>query len=224
MKHSYTIDNGRYITSNGGGRGSSISEQVPLYAEDISGRFARNNILLVMKKKGKEHNKKSGRRLLSIIAASLVAGFVILFATNDTGGNAEVISQMVFAGFMLGMFIAIAALLAVGFVHKEELSSVYINELIASEDVKAALRSYYEEFALLAISDHIRTKGIEAVDISDFTIERFGTTKKEGHSHLVRVLGLHGICSHNNIDYKVKVTINFNPEYYNLKVTGFSIE
>jgi hypothetical protein len=224
MKHNYTIDNGRYVISGGDGQGSHLSEKISLFAEDISGRFAENIILSEMKEKSVRLNKRNLRLNLSIIIVSIPAGLAIAFMLADSNSESFNMTGTAVSGIITGIFMMLFGMLISSFFNKEELSRIYIDELVESDDVKAELRSYYEGFAVLAISDHIRVKGIKEVDVSKFKIKTIGRIKKEGFSSAVRSMRLCGECHYNNASYKLTVMVHFNPEYYNLKVIGFSID
>lgn len=229
MKYKHTIDDGRYVLSSGAGHGCYFSERVPLFAEDISERFSQNEILSNMKKKSIALNKNTTKKILLTLITSLAVGLIIVFTVNGVSSGIKLIYQIL-AGLFTGIIIMLPALIVMSFLSKEELSSFYINRLVTSKDVEAGLRSYYAEFAALAIANHMRVKGIKKVEVSNFTIDTIDTIdtarkkSKDGFSSLVRVLILNGTCHYNHDDYSIKVRVNFNPEYYNLKVVGYSIE
>ena len=224
MKHNYTIDNGRYLIFDRDGQGGHFSEQIPLFAEDVSGRFSENIILSEMKEKSVGLNKRNLRFNLSVVMGGIPAGLAIAFMLADSSSESFNMIDTAISGLIIGMIMTVFGMLISSFFNKEELSRIYIDELVESDDVKAELRSYYEDFAVLAISDHIRVKGIKEVDVSKFKIKTASKIKKEGFSSKVRSMRLYGECYYNNNSYKLTVMVNFNQEYYNLKVIEFSID
>lgn len=225
MKESYTIDDGRIVISHGAGRGGSLSERVPLFAENVLERFSKNKTYIDMRVAGEKLQGRASFETRIVIGVAVVVFVVVSIINIQSSMNAAgafTINEIgIIFNFLTTMFLASLVMLVISFTRPEEIPNDDIIQLATESDVRVALRSYYEEFVVVAVDEFSNSKTANKPEISEFKIETVGDLGK-GFGN--RQIKLSGRCDSQDKFYKVEVLLNFNPIYHNLKVIKFSVE
>lgn len=220
MKHEYQVDCGQIVISDGAGRGSSLSDEIPLFNENIAQRFSDNETYLDMQRASKGLQKRAGTWLRLIIVIVVVTSITYVGTASETTANAGDVAGMAVVVALMSMLLLIPMLLAVGVFTKENIGGRRINILIDSPDVRSSLRAYYEDFAVKVIRDFSNSTTLPRPDIRDFKIRTTAdVSSKVGSREII----LSSRCYNEDKMYDIEVTTRFNPIYYNLKVVGYTI-
>lgn len=221
MRRKYQVQNGCIIISSGNGRASTLSEKIPLFDENIAGRFSENETYLDMQKASLVLQRKSSRIFwISIVSVVILSIYYVGNAYKSNGGVNDIAEAAVGVLLMAGLFL-IPVLVAGIFFVKENISGCRINILVDDDDVRSSLRSYYGEFVTEVISDILNSRNAVKIDIQDFAISAIAEIdSKVGEREVI----LNGMCRTEDRVYDIKVKTRFNPIYYNLKVVGYEIE
>ena len=225
MKESYTVDDGRIVISHGAGRGSSLSERVPLFAENVLQRFSKNETYIDMRVAGEKLQGSVSFEMRVVIGIAMVVfvglSIINVQSTMNAAGAVIINEADIIFSFIATMFLASLVMLVISFTRPEEIPNDDIIQLVTESDVRAALRSYYEEFVVVAVDEFSNSKTANKPEISEFKIETVGDLGK-GFGN--RQIKLSGRGDSQDKFYKVEVLLNFNPIYHNLKVVKFSVE
>ena len=225
MKESYTVDDGRIVISHGAGRGSSLSERVPLFAENVLQRFSKNETYIDMRVAGEKLQGRVSFEMRVVIGIAMVVfvglSIINVQSTMNAAGAVIINEADIIFSFIATMFLASLVMLVISFTRPEEIPNDDIIQLATESDVRAALRSYYEEFVVVAVDEFSNSKTANKPEIIDFKIETIGDLGKGFGSRQIK---LSGRCDSQYKFYNVEVLLNFNPIYHNLKVVKFSIE
>ena len=225
MKESYTVDDGRIVISHGAGRGSSLSERVPLFAENVLQRFSKNETYIDMRVAGEKLQGRVSFEMRVVIGIAMVVfvglSIINVQSTMNAAGAVIINEADIIFSFIATMFLASLVMLVISFTRPEEIPNDDIIQLATESDVRAALRSYYEEFVVVAVDEFSNSKTANKPEIIDFKIETIGDLGKGFGSRQIK---LSGRSDSQYKFYNVEVLLNFNPIYHNLKVVKFSIE
>lgn len=223
MKSKYEVDCGRMVISGGAGRGSYLSDRIPLFDENIARRFSGNEIYLDMQRASKLLERKSSILIRYMMGFSAVLGIAYTAVVAQASGGAQGVDDIAgraAAAVLMALIFFMVMLLASAWHTKENIGGRRINMLIKDCDVKSSLRAYYEEFIAEALPEFSNSTTQLQPIIRDFKIDAMAEADSKVGS---RDIVISGRCYSKDSFKDVEVTVRFNPIYYNLKVVSYTI-
>lgn len=207
MKKTYTVYDGCIILSNGAGRGSTTLERDSFLGLDISEAFKTNSTYLEMQKAAKAMNKYNNNIILLAFILAISVGLLAIGLSNNV------------MGFILAVPALVVILLLTSFLEKRNIGLDKISNLVVQPLVSETLRTYFDTFVETKTSNFSNSIDYTAPRITGFKVE----TKADNTNLASREIKLSGRAWGKEFFTDIELVINFNPEYYNLKLIEYTI-